>query len=298
MVDGAFRDNTWTIDSWLNQTLPASDYEVIWVDYKNRIPRQFADRANFRNFCLNRTEEMQRLALCFNEGIRQAKGNFIVIPDADVVCEPDLLETVRKELDSDNETVVYVMRLDQPRHLASNVSDLDTLRKTCFIKHTFNYGGCSAVHKKWLLKMNGYEQLPFFAGYHYNGGDNYIRFKNMGLKIKWHTTARVYHPWHPLPEQTLFSTSEQQEQFLRQRAASWDWLAHEGIDENKNRAYQPHKVIGEWPEVYTERGIYSNSGSAGVKQRKIHNLLSLLKTKGFLRGVSYAVAQLLLRIAK
>lgn len=256
MVDGGFRENLWTVHSWLDQTLDSSQFELIWVDYTDRKPPELQKYPNVKTICLNRNDEPQQISRCFNEGIKQAKGEIIVLPDADVVCEKSLLELILADVSDDPELVLYVLRLDQPEKLKVSAKDLESLKATCSIKHTFNYGGCTVVHKSSLIKMNGYEQLPFFAGYHYNGGDNYIRFKNMGLKVKWHPTARVYHPWHTLPVIEKFSTVNEQEDFIRWRAATWDWQAFDGLNADINRPYVMVENFTEWEQVITERGAF------------------------------------------
>jgi len=296
MVDGGFRENLWTVHSWMNQSLASSNYELIWVDYTDKVPAELEQYSNCRTICLGKTDSPQKLSYCFNEGIRQAKGDIIVIPDADQVCEHNFLELIFNDINVDPNLVLYILRLDQPENFKSDNRDITSLKKTCSLKNTFNYGGCLAVHKKWLIEMNGYEQLPFFAGYHYNGVDNYLRFKNMGLKIKWHPEARLYHPWHPLPTEESLSTVDDQEEFVKYRSVSWDWMAFDGIDKDKNRIYQDQKNISGWPKILTERGAYyvqqPDTDSAFIKiNRYIVNY-------GFAKGVILGIIALFLRFMK
>lgn len=255
MVDGGFRERFHTLDCFARQTLPAGDYEVIWVEYTDRLAPQVAERPGVRAFCLGRSDEPQVLGYAYNKGIVEARGEVLVISDGDVACGPDLLERVLAEHERCEDLVLYVLRLDQPPRHAREDWDLDYLKATCSVKHTFNYGGCTTVRRRRMLEMNGYEQLPFFAGYHYLGGDNYIRFKNRGLKIMWHPTLRVYHPWHALPPAEKFSTVPQMEAVIMRRAVTWDWLAYDGIDPARNRHYDAGAPIpSEWAGIRTENG--------------------------------------------
>jgi hypothetical protein len=257
MVDGGFRESFLPLESWRSQRLARDQYEIVWVEYTDRVASPVAAMDDVRSFALGLHDEPQVLARAYNEGIRRARGEVVVLPDADVVCEADLLETVLAEIRGDPEMVLYVLRLDQPRQHARRDGDIEHLRATCSIRHTFNYGGCTAVARKWLVRMNGYEQLPFFAGYPYNGGDNYVRFKNMGLKIRWHPTQRVYHPWHPTPPPDKLATASQMDRFIAHRAATWDWLAYDGLDASRNRPCDPEVCFpSDWPAVMTERGAY------------------------------------------
>lgn len=298
MVDGGFRENFRPIEYWLNQTLPRNQYELIWVDYTDRVATEITALPKVRCFALGRDDEPQVLAYAFNEGIRRARGEIVVLPDADVACEPDLLETVANELTEDHELVLYVLRLDQPKAHFRPDQDLGHLRRTCSIKHTYNYGGCTAVRREWLIKMNGYEQLPFFAAYHYNGGDNYIRFKNMGLKVRWHPTQRVYHPWHPVPPAEKFATAEEQEQFICRRAATWEWLAYEGLDPSRNREYDPKASFPSgWERIVTERGSYihpSNSLPASL----LTHIRQVWRRHGVLKGAVRMCGRLTKRLVE
>lgn len=259
MVDGGFRERFDMLASWESQTLDPDRYELIWVEYTDRVAPAVADNPRWPSVALGRDEPLQQLAYAYNEGIRRAAGDIIVLPDADVYCSQDLLATVLAELSADPQLVLYVLRLDQLAEHCRADEDFEHLKATCTIKHTYNFGGCTAVHRERLIEMNGYEQLPIFAGYHYNGGDNYIRFKNMGLKIRWHPAQRVYHPWHDLPPGEKFATADDQDRFLRHRAATWDVLAYDGLDASRNRPLPAEASYpSDWPAVMTERGAYRN----------------------------------------
>ncbi len=263
MVDGGFRESFHAVDYFSRQTLEPGRYEIIWVEYTDRVAPQVQRRAGVRSFCLGRQDQPQVLGYAYNKGIAEARGAILVIPDGDVACEPDLLEQIEREHQQCEDLVLYVLRLDQPRDRWREHWDLDYLKATCSVKHTYNFGGCTTVRRKWLLQMNGYEQLPFFAGYHYLGGDNYVRFKNMGLKIKWLPTHRVYHPWHTLPAPPKFNTTCRQDEFISRRAAAWDWMAYDGMDAARNRSYEPDAPIPtEWPRVRTEKGLLTRKGAS------------------------------------
>ena len=300
MVDGGFRENFEPLQSWLDQTLERDLYELIWIEYGSQVAPQVQALSRVHTHALGREGEPQIIAHAFNEGIRQARGDLLVLPDADVVCEPDLLETLAEELMLDPGLVVYLLRLDQPQALHVAGQGLESLRRTCSIRNTFNYGGCPAVHRRWMIEMNGYEQLPFFAGYHHNGADNYIRFKNLGLKIRWHPSQRVYHPWHPVASASKFATAEQQEQFVRRRAATWDWLAYDGLDPSRNRQYDPSMSVStEWQRVLTERGVHSVE-----KDRQSQSSMSLFRRmrgewheRGLVKGSLRIVTRLLARLS-
>lgn len=291
MVDGGFRESFHALDYLGRQTLPDENYEILWVDYTDRVAPEVAARDDVRTFCLDRSDEPQRLGMAYNKGILEARGEILVIPDGDIACDAELLEMVRREHEDCDDLVLYVLRLDQPEHHAREDQDMDYLKDTCSIKHTYNFGGCTTVRRRWMLEMNGYEQLPFFAGYHYLGGDNYIRFKNRGLKVKWHPELRVYHPWHPLPPREKFDTVPQMERFIKLRAATWDWMAYDGLDPEKNRPYDPEEDLpGEWPRVHTEYGPLVRSGA---RESALMRALKFFPRHGLVGGVGRLARKLL-----
>ncbi len=302
MVDGGFRENFHALQYWCEQTLAEEDFELIWVDYTDSVAPDVQSHERVRTFTLGRHDEPQVLAAAYNEGIRKARGDIVVIPDADVACEGRLLEKISAELSEHPREVLYVLRLDQPGEHFKRGQDFEYLRETCSIKHTYNYGGCTAVRREWLIKMNGYEELPFFAGYHYNGGDNYIRFKNMGLRVRWHPEMRVYHPWHPIPPQEKFDTVQKQERFIRMRAAKWEWRAYKGLDPSKDRPYNPPaSPPGEWPAITTERGVLHRNTDNTVqgqsdKESVISRLKRSVRQRGLIKSIFYILGTLLRRL--
>jgi len=233
MVDGGFREKFHAIDFIAKQTFPPQRYEIIWVEYYDRLHPELADRlrkySNCRSIILGR-HGTYHSSCCFNAGIKAALGPLIIIPDADLVFPPDFLEQVRAAHQDSEKMAMYVYRFDEPRHLHQDLVNLEHLRNVCVLNNPDNYGGCLTIQKKWLLKLNGYELHPAFAsGFHANGLDVYSRIKSLGLQVMWHPKLRTYHPWHPFSlenRNTLFI----QKQITRYRARSLRYLPYMGID--------------------------------------------------------------------
>ncbi len=198
MIDGGFREAFHTIDCLANQSLPRDCYEIIWVEYYGYANPLIADRQDVRVITLNHfPDTMYHSSYCFNEGIRQSKGEIIAVLDADLVMGERFLETIIKEHDRYDDLAMYFLRLDQPEEKRTDNVSLSYLQNTCIIRVATNYGACLTVRKKWLLEINGYEQHRAFAsGNHANGLEMYTRLRNLGLAIKWHPSERLYHPWH------------------------------------------------------------------------------------------------------
>ncbi|MBN2303286.1 MAG: glycosyltransferase [Anaerolineae bacterium] len=243
MVDGSFREYFHAIDFFGNQTLPPDEYELIWVEYTNRVQPELAEKIaqypNFKIITLNR-EDVYHSSYCFNAGITASSGEVIVIPDADVVVEPDFLERVWAEHQTNNKLVMYLYRFNEDQSEHKPDWDLDHLRTVGRLTNPSNYGGCLTVRKKWLLAINGYEQHSTFeSGLHGNGYDIYSRLKILGLHVMWHPEIRLYHPWHPITG-ISFPTYQIHHAISDYRGKKLEPLAFEGIDPAHNHPFPPN----------------------------------------------------------
>ncbi len=242
MVDGSFRESFHSIDFFGQQTIPPQYYELLWVEYYNVARPELAERMaqcpNFRIITLNR-DGIYHSSYCFNRGIVAARGQVVVLPDADVVVEDSFLDRVWEEHQANDKLVMYAHRYDEPEGEHLSEVQLDHLRRVCALRNPANYGACLTVRKQWLLGINGYEQHPIFAsGFHANGRDVYTRLKNLGLHVKWHPDLRLYHPWHP---GTLKPTPSYrvQQAVIDYRAVNLVTIPFRGIDPEKNNDPSP-----------------------------------------------------------
>ncbi len=246
-VDGSFRERFHLLDSLAKQSLRVEDYEVLWVEHGDSIKPELAERVRqqpgFRVITLER-QDTYHSSRCFNAGIQAARGELVVIPDADVFVEGDFLERVCEEHANDEKLVLYIHRYDEPQKEHPSAIDLDHLRKVCLLKNAANYGGCLTVRKKWLLEINGYELHDTFGGgFHANGLDVYTRLKNLGLHVMWHPTLKLLHPWHP-GTAVRSAAYDRQAIIIRSRELGLDSLPFNGIDATLDRQI-PAKLAGE-----------------------------------------------------
>jgi hypothetical protein len=235
MIDGSFRENTFCAKYFSRQNFPDNDYELIWVEYYDTPNASVRQLPKVNVITLNRSGTYHS-SYCFNRGIAEARGEVIVIPDADQIVAPDFLANVWALHGVYEKLVVYGYRYDEIKKGALQSHAFDELENKCIQKNPVNYGGCLTVRKKWLLEVNGYEQHPVFAsGFHANGLDMYTRFKNFGLAIQWEPSLKLYHPWHTLTLTSNKSYGPQLE-LIEWRKKNLQWLAFEGIDSAKNIA--------------------------------------------------------------
>lgn len=199
MIDGGFRERFDLIDSLNNQTLAKDKYELIWVEFYEDVDKRLKEKENLRIVTLkNKKSTVYHSAVCFNEGIKQSKGNLLVIIDADVIVPANLLEDVWNEhKDFDNLLLCYHRLVESKENHTGNF-DIEHLKSVCYLDHPSNTGGCATIRKKTLLAVNGYEMHKSYqGGYHMCDQNLLVRLKNNGTLIKWHPSVRVYHPWHP-----------------------------------------------------------------------------------------------------
>jgi len=211
LVDGMFRERFHTISFLQAQTLPVDQYEVLWVEYFDRVhPELIATlsrQENCRHIKLGR-EEPYHASCCFNAGISSASGDLIVIMDGDLCFESNFLEALIEEHERNRQLVCYVQRYDETPQVDHGHPCLDKLKATTQLSNPYNSGACLSVRKKWLEQIDGFDEHPLWSSnYHRNDLDVYTRLVALGLDVQWHPNLRVYHPWHPgsgrIPKQHL-----------------------------------------------------------------------------------------------
>lgn len=203
--DGGFREKFFQIDSLVNQTIDNYMFEYLWVEYFDKVKDGLRKRVNkypeldAEILTLDNSGDYS-LDKCVNEGVRRAKGELIVVLDADTYLEPDVLEGVWKEHKKQKDLVLYVHRHDELAPPILRTVDnltLDMLRNNCEIMNENNYGGFFSLSKENYVESGGYEEHPVFSGPDHAGAwDLRVRFENMGLDTRWHPDLKTYHVRH------------------------------------------------------------------------------------------------------
>ncbi|MDX2479881.1 MAG: glycosyltransferase, partial [Desulfuromusa sp.] len=112
MIDGDFREKVFGANYFSQQTFPDEEYEIIWVDYFDKIHPDILSNPKVKAICLDK-KGIYHSSYCFNRGINQARGELIVIPDADLVVLPDFLDRVWELHQTYEKLVVYGYRYDE-----------------------------------------------------------------------------------------------------------------------------------------------------------------------------------------
>jgi hypothetical protein len=239
MVDGAFRERYDAIDFMARQDMPADDFELIWVEYYGRISsdlqKRIDARPGFKAISLGHTGTYHA-SYCFNRGITEARGGLVVIPDADVIAEPGFLSTVWQDHQQSQDLACYYHRYNEPQDKHEETISLEHLRSTCELTNPSNHGACLSLRRKWLTRINGYEQSPIFAtGFHANDKDVYARLCNLGLMVRWNPAVRLYHPWHEMTGEITPHYTPQLD-VISWRGRTLPTLPFQGLDPSRNTA--------------------------------------------------------------
>ena len=236
MVDGSYREQIYTAKYLSEQNFPNEEYELLWIDNFNNPHKELAKLPKVKVTCLNRNPP-QALAFCFNEGIRQAQGELLIIPDADMVIpDKDFLSKVWELHQPNDKAVYYFYRYNEPSAGLLKSFELDELDKVCLCTNERNYGTCLSVRKKWLVAIGMYDEYSAFFGVaHAHGKDLAKRFENFGLSIYWDKKIKLYHPWHTMsgmaaPPRCLG--------YVNHRAQSGQWKSSQMLLEESLKEYK------------------------------------------------------------
>ena len=231
MIDGSFRENTFGAEYFCKQDFPSNEFEVIWVEFYEKANPTVYKHPAVQVICLNKHPgTTYHSSSCFNEGIKRARGEVIIIPDADVIVTPDFIQKTWDIHQAYEKLVVYGYRYNEVDTNPLQALTFEELRQKCVLTNPTNYGGCLTVRKKWLMAINGYDQTPIFeTGFHANGRDMYTRLRNYGLAIQWEPSLRLYHPRHPFTAEQA-PAYEKQRKLINWRSKNMEYLPFEGID--------------------------------------------------------------------
>ncbi|WKN44451.1 glycosyltransferase family A protein [Tunicatimonas pelagia] len=223
--DASFRESFHTVDSFCRQKYSTEDFEFIWVDFYNNQNPTLLDKINsYSNARLlnlkNPISQAWHLGKCLNAGVRESKGNLLIIPDGDVIVADDFLQKIEEAHGNRQNQVIYCRRWDEPAKDHDSVMSYsyDYLNEVCQLNNPTNYAGMISLHRDTLGFVNGYEESAVFSGPGANGWEHYIRLRNAGCSIQWYS-EKVFHPHH-----SFTGTSDKMQEVLKQAKVSHPWI--------------------------------------------------------------------------
>jgi len=228
--DANVRESFHVINFFAKQDFPAEEFELIWVDFyrSNKQVKACIDaHPYFRLLTLNNPENKPwHLGVCMNQGVAASRGDLLILPDGDIVVEPDLLSYVWAQHQNRDDLILYFRRYDEPviASCAESKSNIKHLEKYSLMNNPTNYAGCYSLLKK-------YETHPVFSGSGMQGKEMYYRLRNAGFSVKWDRDKKIYHPWHP--NTGVSSENNEQRKFLRSLLPDYPWIdPYAGVDQS------------------------------------------------------------------
>lgn len=141
------------------------------------------------------------------DGLRHAKGDFIVVLNNDAVMKPDLIQKALKNFDDEKVAVVggraYFWNnesplLDETNSFYSYQFINTTNAEAIFYQQDYdvpeevnNVSGSCAIIRRSVIEKLGYFEDAFFA--YYEEADLFARYKRGGYKIIYDPAVRIWH---------------------------------------------------------------------------------------------------------
>ncbi len=237
--DCGFRERFHAIKTYLNQSLPSDQYEVLWVEYYDDVRSEVAEfdkkHENFHVVTLNKRGQWQ-YGVCINEGAKLARGSVLIISDGDVVVDEHFVSDAVDKHAGVPRLVNYHRRYEEQDEPDEYDDDLEYFKRICVLSNPSNYGGCFSIERKHFIALNGYEEDFVFAGPSACAKDAHVRFKNAGYLIRWDPKPRVFHPWHPGTAPTWMYILSNQERIIRKRELDVSMYPNIGCSDKLNRS--------------------------------------------------------------
>ena len=297
--DASFRERFNALHCLQDQTWPKDRYEILFVEFYRDVNPEVKALAeqcpNMRVVTLGNAhpgeENRHLIGACINEGLRQATGDLIVVPEADVEFgEGSLEETVRRH-DRFEELALYYYRMDEMPTDTPVRPVLHELRKACELPNPSNYGGCLSVRRRWLEEINGFEEHELFTGYSCVDVDTAARLRAIGLAIQWHPSEFVYHGHHPgsrAPDSGSSERLRRQYEWVLARMKARESLPCRGLDPDVRSDWRPQQPAdGPTPPSRTTRCLRRLSNALLPRAVRVRLIAALQDRPGRAADTEY-----------
>jgi hypothetical protein len=222
LLDWGVRESFHSIRYLNAQTVPRDQYELIWVEFYDRVPPDLQrltaaagdpvlDKWLILGYPPQTCYHKHRM---YNAAIVVAEGEICVFCDSDAIFQPTFVESIIKALAEEN-TVVHVdeVRNYSKRYYPFNYPALtEVLAEGCVnwtettttgldnnpdMIHTANYGACMAARRTDLIRIGGADEHIDYLGYICGPYELTFRLVNEGHRERWLRDEYLFHVWHP-----------------------------------------------------------------------------------------------------
>jgi glycosyl transferase family 2 len=226
-LDWGVRESFHSLDYLDRQSVPRSEYEVIWVEFYDHLPQTLVrkvEESEVRGrplieqwIVVGAAREVYfHKHYAYNTGIALAQGEICVVCDSDAMFPENFIARILEAFDA---TPGIVLHIDQIRNAnrafypfnypdtAEVISDSLTinwnghitrgLEPGADILHEANYGACMAAWRRDLLAIGGADEHIDYLGYICGPYDMTFRLVNFGRKEVWLDDIFLIHTWHP-----------------------------------------------------------------------------------------------------
>lgn len=227
LLDWSCRESFHVFDYLAKQTIPRDRYEVIWIEYWDRIPPEMERRLDE---CERRREppmldtwvvmEMPRRLyyhkhLMYNLGIVLSRGRIVTICDSDAVMKPTFVQSIVEAFEEDRKIVLHLdeVRNVNRRFYPFNYPSIEEIvgdgcinwrdgKTTGLLErhdpvHSLNYGACFCALRDDLIAVGGADEHIDYLGHIAGAYELTWRLANAGKREVWHQAEFLYHTWHP-----------------------------------------------------------------------------------------------------
>ena len=227
LLDWSCRESFHVLDYLADQTIPRSQYELIWIEYYDRRAEDIDERLKryalsgkpppLDRWMLMRVprEIYYHKHLMYNAGIVVSRGDVVAICDSDSIVKDTFVEAILQAFKLNPNIVLHLdqVRNNDRRFYPFNYPTVKEvigegsinwkagkptgLWDSLDILHTRNYGSCMVALRKDLISISGADEHIDYLGHICGPYEMTFRLVNSGKKEIWHPSEFLYHVWHP-----------------------------------------------------------------------------------------------------
>lgn len=201
LLDWTCRERLHTLDWLAKQTVPRSDYELIWVELFDRVLPEVRDKCDVVITCGQRGLYHKHLG--YNVGVLHAKGQVVTICDSDACFPPEFVGSVITAFELDQEPKRQVLMHHQWRTghtYPDDLHDVEGMSRYRWRKLWPNVGACMSTLRADIVRFGGFDEHHTYGGYMCGPYDLGWRLTNAGLPEIWHDqSVALWHFAHPDP---------------------------------------------------------------------------------------------------